>query len=80
MSQFEIAARLAAPLYVPRKVWGWTMAEMTTRERQRAAAQADIERWRKDLAAAEKADDQALAAQIRGWIVRRQTLLAEAGH
>jgi|HubBroStandDraft_6_1064221.scaffolds.fasta_scaffold1755856_2 hypothetical protein len=54
------------------------MVEMTLREHQRAAAQADIERWQKDLAAAEKADDEALAAQIRGWIVRRQSLLAEA--
>ena len=56
------------------------MAEMTVREIQRAAAQADIERWQKDLAAAEKADNQVVATQIRGWIARRQALLAEVGY
>ncbi|HEX3860617.1 MAG TPA: hypothetical protein VHY35_02895 [Stellaceae bacterium] len=53
------------------------MAEITVREHQRAAAQADIDSYRNDLVAAENAGDLELVAHIRREIADREKFLRQ---
>lgn len=45
-----------------------------------AGMKRDIERWEKDLAAAEKGGHSAIAEKIRGWIAEVGKLIDDAGY
>jgi hypothetical protein len=59
---------------------GWIESMPQAMRNAIAGMRRDIERWEKDLAAAEKAGAPALAGQILGWIINVKKIIADSGY